>query len=261
MLAKKKSRNSACTTKQPRPASRPRVSKWCRWLLLLGLIKLSILFGMIIMPDLARQDANAASPAQAANPFATSPPPPVAPHPPVRDDGGVPAFGLRPAREDGPLVPVVRPNQGSPFAQPVPEYSRPDEVNDIQPPAPTVSPMVPRDSTAHQRDALNRRERELLALQEQMKSRIEELRKIEGNVQNMIQQADTSQDDKIRHLIDVYANMKARQAAAVLTTLDERIAVKILAGMRGRQAGEILTYMNADRAARLSEALSRTQLQ
>ena len=62
------------------------------------------------------------------------------------------------------------------------------------------------------------------------------------------------------HLIDVYSNMKAKQAASVLETLDERIAVKILAGMRGRQAGEILTYVNPQKAARLSESLTKMQM-
>ena len=56
------------------------------------------------------------------------------------------------------------------------------------------------------------------------------------------------------------SNMKAKQAASVLETIDEATAVKILAGMRGRQSGEILTYVNPTKAARLAEALARMQL-
>ena len=54
--------------------------------------------------------------------------------------------------------------------------------------------------------------------------------------------------------------MKAKQAAAVLETLDPKIAVKVLAGMRGRQAGEILTFVKPERAAQLTESLARMQL-
>ena len=86
------------------------------------------------------------------------------------------------------------------------------------------------------------------------------MKNLENKIQGMLKQANNMQDDKLRHLIDVYSNMKAKQAADVLATLDERIAVKILAGMRGKQAGEILTYMRAEPAAKLSELLSRTQL-
>ena len=258
--------------KQPRFASKLRLSKLCRWILTLGAMKLALLTGLLILPGF---NSNDGASAQAANPFSTNPEPPksvVAPRP-----AQVPAFGLvadqaaasaapgsaaAPAASGSglPPAPRVNPSQASPFAQPLPEYARPDEATPGAPPAPTVKPVVPRDSVAQSQEELNRRERDLLALRQQMDSRLDELKKIEGSVQTMLQQADNSQNDKMRHLIDVYSNMKAKQAAEVLTNLDERIAVKILSGMRGRQAGEILTYMNAGKAAKLSEALTRTQL-
>lgn len=45
----------------------------------------------------------------------------------------------------------------------------------------------------------------------------------------------------------------------MLENLEESIAVKILAGMSGRKAGEVLSSVRADRAAKLSEALTRLQ--
>ena len=53
--------------------------------------------------------------------------------------------------------------------------------------------------------------------------------------------------------------MKAKQAADVLGTLDEDVAVKILAGMKGKQAGEILNFVEPQKAARLSVALTKMQ--
>lgn len=47
----------------------------------------------------------------------------------------------------------------------------------------------------------------------------------------------------------MYANMKPRQAAAALTTVDEEVAVKILTGMKSKQSGEILSYMDPRHAA------------
>lgn len=221
-------------------------------------MKLALLCGLFISPDMLRVEPSHVSEAMAANPFATSPPPKMEQHAPVTKNE-IPAFGLA-ANQPNIPAPRVQPGQASPFAQPLPQYTRPDEATQVAPPSPSITPIVPRDSTSYKQEELNRRERELLALQEQMKSRLDELKKIEGNVQTMLQEADTSQNEKIRHLIDVYSNMKARQAAEVLSTLDERIAVSILSGMRGRQAGEILTYMQPQKAAKLSEALTRTQL-
>ena len=39
-----------------------------------------------------------------------------------------------------------------------------------------------------------------------------------------------SKREKMQHLVDVYSNMKPKQAAQVLETLDESIAVRILYG-------------------------------
>jgi flagellar motility protein MotE (MotC chaperone) len=80
------------------------------------------------------------------------------------------------------------------------------------------------------------------------------------DIQKMLQQADSLKDKKIKHLVDVYSNMKAQQAANVIETMDQDLAVKILSGMRGRQAGEILTYVKPEKAAKLSEELTTLQV-
>lgn len=127
-------------------------------------------------------------------------------------------------------------------------------------PAPTMTESQEREALQQRQEQLNRREQELKQLQDQLDTRLEELQTLEGKLQTMIKEADSLKDQKLRHLVDVYTNMKAKQAAEVLESLDERISVKILAGMRGRTAGEILTFVKAERAARLSEALTRMQL-
>ena len=76
----------------------------------------------------------------------------------------------------------------------------------------------------------------------------------------MLEEAKGVKDQKLKHLIDVYSNMNAKQAAKVLETLDNTIAVKILAGMRGRQAGDVLNNMEAKKAAGLTEMLTSMQL-
>lgn len=107
---------------------------------------------------------------------------------------------------------------------------------------------------------LDRRESELNKLEQALNEKLLNMQAMEARIQTMLKEAQALKDDKMRHLIDVYTNMKAQQAAQVLETLDERTAVQILAGMRGRQAGEILTYVKSEKAARLSEMLTRMQL-
>ncbi len=109
-------------------------------------------------------------------------------------------------------------------------------------------------------EELARREQALKKMEEDLNKRLAELNALEKELSDAIKQADTTKDKKLKHLISVYGNMKAKKAAKVLETLDEEIAVKILAGMKGRQAGEILTNVSAKKAAALSERLTSLQL-
>ena len=139
-------------------------------------------------------------------------------------------------------------------------YIRPDEKTTAVIPAPTVGPYSSPESLEYQKSELNRKEEELLALQQQMSARMDELNKIEGRIDTMVKGANTRQDDQIQHLVDTYTSMKAKKAAETLTTLDEAIAVRILNGMKGKQSGEIFSYMDSAQAARLSEAMTKLQM-
>ena len=123
----------------------------------------------------------------------------------------------------------------------------------------SIDPML-RESLNQRQVELDRREQDLLVLENQLNGRLEEMQALEGRIQMMLKDAQDIQDKKLKHLVDVYTNMKAKQAGQVLETLDERTAVKILSGMRGRQAGEILNNITPEKAARLSEMLTKMQL-
>ncbi|WP_457571802.1 MotE family protein [Desulfovulcanus sp.] len=104
---------------------------------------------------------------------------------------------------------------------------------------------------------LAQKEQSLKLLEKELNARLEQLQKIEASLKKMLEEANVLKDKKIRHLVDMYANMKPKQAAQVLSTVDEDLAVKILSGMRGRKAGEILSYVEAKKAAKLSEKLTQ----
>ena len=110
------------------------------------------------------------------------------------------------------------------------------------------------------RQELDRQEADLKVLQANLEIKITELKKLEVSVKKMLDEADVTKDKKVAHLVSVYANMKPQQAAQVLETLEDKLAVKILAGMDGRTAGKILSYAKAERAAVLSEQLTKLQI-
>lgn len=109
-------------------------------------------------------------------------------------------------------------------------------------------------------EEVQRKEQTLQALERELDAKLNRLQDLEKRIQAMLEQADVLKDGKIKHLVDVYSNMKPNQAAKALEVLEEPVAVKILSGMRGRNAGEILSFVDAEKAARLTEALTRMQM-
>ena len=129
------------------------------------------------------------------------------------------------------------------------------------PAAPPANSTPPTTQALLKRQAeLDQKEQSLKALEADLNTRMAKLKQMETNLRTMLDEAKGIKDQKLKHLIDVYSNMNAKQAAKVLETLDNNIAVKILAGMRGRQAGDVLNNMEAKKAAGLTEMLTRLQL-
>lgn len=142
-------------------------------------------------------------------------------------------------------------------------YVRPDQRQTTAViPAPRVESKgyVSPDAMIYKEKELNQKEEELLSLQEQMSSRMEELNQLESQLGSIVKEANSVEDEKYTHLIQTYTNMKPRKAAQALSTLDEKIAVRILNGMKAKQSGEIFSYMDPVQAARLSKAMTKISI-
>lgn len=214
--------------KQPHYATSLKLSKLCRWLALAVTIKLAVIVTLSwdlsgwSLSSLQNADTHIAqSHQQAVAPAVTA--------------------SNAPAQASIVSLPVSQAHAAEPA------------------PAPAQDALT-RESLQRKQDELNRQEQDMKRLQQELDQKIQDLQALETRLNKMLKQAEEQKDKKMRHLVDVYSNMKAKQAAQVLETLDEKIAVKILAGMRGRQAGEILTFVTPAKAARLSEALTKMQL-
>jgi flagellar motility protein MotE (MotC chaperone) len=159
-----------------------------------------------------------------------------------------------------PVAQVVRSPVLSPIPGPVPALAQQAPAAPAKAPEKPV-PVTPEASALLKRqDELDQREQALKSLEADLNTRVAKLKEMETSLKGMLEEAKGVKDQKLKHLIDVYSNMNAKQAAKVLETLDNNIAVKILAGMRGRQAGEVLNNMEAKKAAGLTEMLTKMQL-
>ena len=174
-------------------------------------------------------------------------PPATAPQAPAVVRYAIPGPGQALAQQAQPApqgqAAQAQPGKGAPAAAAAPTPSVPDAA-----------------ALLKRQDELDQRERALKSLETDLNARVAKLKEMEGNIKSMIDAAKGIKDEKVKHLVDVYSNMNAKQAAKVLETLDNGLAVKILAGMRGRQAGEVLNNMEAKKAAELTEMLTKLQL-
>lgn len=133
-------------------------------------------------------------------------------------------------------------------------------------PAPTSSPVPQIQSATSPEDPnekaqeIARQQQDILMLRQQMDQRLKDLENAERKVKDMIREAKSLEDSKVKNLVQMYANMKPKTAAKALENMDERIAVRILSGMAPKQSGEILTYTNPAKTAKFTELLTRMRL-
>jgi flagellar motility protein MotE (MotC chaperone) len=72
----------------------------------------------------------------------------------------------------------------------------------------------------------------------------------------LIEQQKTLEDARITHLVKAYSGMRAENAANLVNSLDDYVAVRILSAMSGRAAGQIMSFVRPTKAARLTKMLS-----
>lgn len=241
-----------------------RLSRVFAGLLVLALLKLGLMFGLKSEPvarllgaaaplaEMAAPEAEAAQQeAKSQKPDAKKKTKKKEEDKPQPDTAQAQA-AQAPASSDSPLSPASAQAQTPPQPQ--------ARANATQ--TPPVGNPAENDWSALKRreEELTRREQALKTLEGDLDIKLAKLAATEKSIKRMLEEANVMKDQKLKHLVDVYSGMKAKQAASVVETLDEELAVKILSGMRGQQAGEILTFVNPKKAAALSEALTKLQI-
>ncbi len=114
---------------------------------------------------------------------------------------------------------------------------------------------------------LREKEEALKALEKETQKRAMELTaKLNGlikqkeelthKLEKLIQEQKALEDAKINHLVKAYSAMRPENAAALIDSCDDKVAVRILGSMNGRSAGKILAFVKPTKAARLTKMLA-----
>jgi flagellar motility protein MotE (MotC chaperone) len=110
---------------------------------------------------------------------------------------------------------------------------------------------------------LDAKEAELAKLEEELqKQRVEldeklkQLESMRGQIAQTLKARVDEDKTKVTKLVEVYSGMKPVQAAKVIETINEDLAVQVLDRMKKKSASDILNVMSSQKAQRLSEMLA-----
>ncbi len=107
---------------------------------------------------------------------------------------------------------------------------------------------------------LEMRENLLLAAEKRLESRVTHLKQIEAKINETLRVKDESDNARIKNVILMYENMKAKDAARVFDRLDMRVLVDVATQINPRRMSDILAQMTPEMAERLTvELASRTK--
>ncbi len=113
------------------------------------------------------------------------------------------------------------------------------------------------------REELDKRARELdiresliKAAEKRMDSKLAELKEVENKIAAETQQKDQVQNARLKGLVTMYENMKARDAAKIFDGLESGVLIEVASQINPRQMADILAQMSPQTAERLTVELA-----
>lgn len=114
--------------------------------------------------------------------------------------------------------------------------------------------------------AINRKEKELDAREESLRSsearldairadieaRTAELRKVHKDIEAMVMRINEAHEEKIRRIVKIYETMNPEEAAPRIEGLEKEMAVMILSTMNAKKAAKILEFVDVQKSVELS---------
>lgn len=110
------------------------------------------------------------------------------------------------------------------------------------------------------RKELEKRERGLEKLAENLEEKkveidkqLKEMMSLRREISSALDKKVVANQDSLKKLVEVYSNMKPVNAANILSSINEDLAVKVLGKMKKQNAAAILNYISPKKAQKLSE--------
>ncbi len=110
------------------------------------------------------------------------------------------------------------------------------------------------ESRSHE---LDMRESLLKAAEKRLEAKVAELKGVETRVNTVMGNRDQLEAKRLKSIVEMYENMKPKEAARIFERLDLKILVDVSTQINPRKMSEILAQMTPDAAERLTVELAR----
>lgn len=119
------------------------------------------------------------------------------------------------------------------------------------------------EDLAARRTSLDARERGILAreallaaTEKQIDEKLSELTDLRNQIEDLLGQQESQEQERINSLVKIYEGMKARDAATIFNQMDMDILVQVVSRMSERKSAPIIAAMNTLKANQLTVMLS-----
>jgi flagellar motility protein MotE (MotC chaperone) len=110
---------------------------------------------------------------------------------------------------------------------------------------------------ALERKQLQQEKERLETLKKEIETKLQALKALEVKVGKLLNKRDEREEKRLEQLARVFESTPPEQAGPLFSKLEIKTAAAILYRMNGRKAGKIWGYVDADRAVKISEELTR----
>jgi len=109
-----------------------------------------------------------------------------------------------------------------------------------------------------ERTRLQEQQQRIDILQRELETQKAAIEKERKALESLVSKDDSLETKRIRQLSKVYGAMRPAEAAGIIETLDDALAVKVLAGIGDdRQKARILTALSKEKATRISRLMGK----
>lgn len=105
----------------------------------------------------------------------------------------------------------------------------------------------------HREEEITKMETELAQQKQEVEVKLKELEEVRRKISSVLEEKVQVDEQKVENLVQFYSNMKPPQAAKIIETIDENLAVQVIAKMKKKNAADIMNLLPPEKAQMISE--------